>query len=75
MAINPNDVGALGLIGTGLIYAGDPENGRRFAEKAIERAGPAALSFWWGAIGDHTTRKENTPTRLSFSERTTQNKA
>jgi adenylate cyclase len=53
LAINPNDPGALGFIGTGLIYAGDPENGRRLAEKAIELAGPAAPSFWWGAIGDY----------------------
>jgi tetratricopeptide (TPR) repeat protein len=52
-AINPNDAGALGLIGTSLIYAGDLENGRRFAEKAIELAGPASPSFWWSAIGDY----------------------
>jgi adenylate cyclase len=53
LAINPNDPSALGFIGTGLIYAGEADYGRPFAEKAIALAGPAAPSFWWGAIGDY----------------------
>jgi tetratricopeptide (TPR) repeat protein len=57
LAINPNDPGALGLIGTGLIYAGETDYGRQFVEKAIALAGPAAPSFWWGAIGDYHYQK------------------
>jgi hypothetical protein len=48
LAINPNDPGALGFIGTGLIYAGEADQGRQFVEKAIALAGPGAPTFWWG---------------------------
>jgi adenylate cyclase len=53
LAINPNDPSALGFTGTGLIYAGERDYGRQFVEKAIELAGPAAPTFWWGALGDY----------------------
>jgi class 3 adenylate cyclase/TolB-like protein len=57
LAINSNDPGALGFIGTGLIYAGEADYGRQFVEKAIALAGPAAPSFWWGAVGDYHYQK------------------
>jgi adenylate cyclase len=53
LAINPNDATALGVVGTGLIYAGEPDYGRQFVEKAISLVGPAAEKFWWGAIADY----------------------
>jgi tetratricopeptide (TPR) repeat protein len=57
LAINPNDRGALGFIGTGLIYAGEADQGGQYVEKAIALAGPGAPTFWWGAIGDYHYQK------------------
>jgi adenylate cyclase len=53
LAINPNDAAALGGVGIGLIYAGEPDYGRQFVEKAISLAGPAAPKEWWGGLADY----------------------
>jgi adenylate cyclase len=57
LAINPNDVNALGLLGNLLAYAGDWDYGRGLAEKAIALAGPAAPSWWWWVVAKDHYRK------------------
>jgi adenylate cyclase len=49
LAINPNDAGALALIGNDLAFAGDWDYGRQLAEKGIALAGPSAPHWWWWA--------------------------
>jgi adenylate cyclase len=50
LAINPNDAGALAILGNDLAYAGDWDYGRQLAEKGIALAGPSAPHWWWWAI-------------------------
>jgi tetratricopeptide (TPR) repeat protein len=69
LAINPNDVNALGLMGNLLAYAGDWDYGRRLAEKALALAGPAAPSWWWWVIAKDYYRKGDYSRALEIFQR------
>jgi adenylate cyclase len=57
LAINPNDAGALGVMGNQLAYAGEWDYGVQLAEKGIALAGPSAPRWWWWAIGKNYYRQ------------------
>lgn len=57
LAINPNDTGALGVMGNQLAYSGEWDYGVQLAEKGIALAGPSAPRWWWWAIGKNYYRQ------------------
>lgn len=57
LAINPDDAGALGVMGNQLAYAGEWDYGVQLAEKGIALAGPSAPRWWWWAIGKNYYRQ------------------
>ena len=57
LAINPNDAGALGSMGSLLVGAGLWDYGQQLAEKGLALAGPAAPSWWWWAIAKNYYHK------------------
>jgi adenylate cyclase len=69
LAINPNDAGALALIGNDLAFAGDWDNGRQLAEKGIALAGPSAPHWWWWATAKGYYHKGEYAKALEFFRR------
>lgn len=69
LAINPNDAGALGIMGNNLAYAGQWDYGVQLAEKGIALAGPAAPRWWWWAIAKVHYRKGEYTEALEYFRR------
>jgi tetratricopeptide (TPR) repeat protein len=69
LAINPNDAGALALIGNDLAFAGDWDYGRQLAEKGIALAGPSAPHWWWWATAKGYYHKGEYAKALEFFRR------
>jgi class 3 adenylate cyclase/TolB-like protein len=57
LAINPNDAGALGVMGNDLAYVGEWDYGRQLVEKGLALAGTAAPRWWWWGIAKDHYRK------------------
>jgi adenylate cyclase len=71
LAINPNDAGALALIGNDLAFAGDWDYGRQLAEKGIALAGPSVPHWWWWATAKGYYHKGEYAKALEFFRRAT----
>ena len=69
LAINPNDVGALGVMGNQLAYAGEWDYGVQLAEKGLSLAGPSAPRWWWWAIAKNYYRQGEYAKALEFFRR------
>ena len=69
LAINPNDAGALGIMGNNLAYAGEWDYGAQLAEKGLALAGPAAPRWWWWVIAKVHYRKGEYTEALEYFRR------
>lgn len=69
LAINPNDAGALGVMGNQLAYAGQWDYGVQLAEKGLSLAGPSAPRWWWWAIAKNYYSQGEYAKALEFFRR------